>query len=152
MTEDLDMRTYVPDYTDIGISRERYRELISFCRQYPEWKAEASSLLGVSAVKYSDMPTGSGVGDPVFRTAVRREKLISKIELVEHIADMIDGGQWRPALIQNICLGKALKFIDQTLLPTSRRDSFFKARRAFFVMLNERMNEIEYSRGTDTVV
>lgn len=141
------MRNYQPDYTDFGISRDRYRELLSFCRQYQEWKAEAASLLGVRAQSLSHMPHGTDVGDPVFRVAVRREHLLAKIQLVEQVADQVDGGRWRAALIQNICMGRALRFIDPAILPTSRRNAFYDQRRAFFLLLNHRLNEIRYSGG-----
>lgn len=141
------MRNYQPDYTDFGISRDRYRELLAFCRQYQEWKAEAGSLLGVGAQRYSSMPHGTDVSDPVFRVVLRRENLLAKIQLVEDVAQAVDNGRWRAALIQNICMGKALKFIDPAILPTSRRNAFYQQRRAFFDLLNRRLAEIRYSRG-----
>ena len=135
------MRNYLPDYTDFGISRERYRELLAFCRQYSEWKAEAASLLGVGAVRYSSMPRSTDVGDPTFRAAARRERLTAKIALVERVASEVDGGRWRAALIQNICMGRALRFIDPVILPTSRTNDFYRQRRAFFVLLDQEMDE-----------
>lgn len=141
------MRTYNPDYTDFGISRDRYRELLAFCRQYQEWQAEARSLLGVSAQSYEQMPHGNEVGDPVYKVMLKREKLLAKIGVVEEVADEVDGGRWRAALIQNVCMGRALKFIDPAILPTSRRNSFFQQRRAFFILLDKRIDKIRYSRG-----
>ena len=131
------MRTYQPDYTDFGISRDRYRERLYYCRQYQEWKAEASSLLGVGSQQYEAMPHGSEPGDPVGRAAERRERLLEKCAVVERVADSIDGGRWRAALIQNICMGRALHFIDPVILPTSRRNDFYRQRREFFILLNE---------------
>lgn len=141
------MRTYNPDYTDFGISRDRYRELLAFCRQYQEWQAEARSLLGVSAQSYEQMPHGNEVGDPVYKVMLKREKLLAKIGVVEEVADEVDGGRWRAALIQNVCMGRALKFIDPAILPTSRRNNFFQQRRAFFILLDKRIDKIRYSRG-----
>ena len=135
------MRIYHPDYTSFGISRERYKELLAFCRQYQEWKAEASSLLGVGAQKYSSMPHGTDVGDPVFKMVARREVLLDKIRLVEEVAEAVDGGKWRAALIQNICMGKALRFIDPVLLPTSHQNSFYKQKKTFFLLLNQKLND-----------
>lgn len=146
------MRNYQPDYTDFGISRERYRELLAFCRQYSEWKAEAGSLLGVGAQRYSSMPRGNEVSDPTYRAAVRREHLLDKIALVESVAGEIDGGRWRAALIQNICMGRALRFIDPVIMPTSRRNDFYHQRRLFFIVLDRRLSEIRYPRGDDSVV
>lgn len=141
------MRNYQPDYTDFGISRDRYRELLAFCRQYQEWQAEARSLLGVSAQNYEQMPHGNEVGDPVYKVMLKREKLLAKIGVVEEVADEVDGGRWRAALIQNVCMGRALKFIDPAILPTSRRNNFFQQRRAFFILLDKRIDKIRYSRG-----
>lgn len=135
------MRTYQPNYTDVGISRDRYRELLSFCRQYQEWKAEAASLLGVGAQQYSVMPHGTDPGDPVGRAVMRRERLLAKCALVERVAEAVDDGRWRAALIQNICMGKALHFIDPVILPTSRRNDFYRQRRAFFVLLDEEIEK-----------
>lgn len=134
------VRTYQPDYTDFGISRDRYRQLLYYCRQYREWMAEASSLLGVGAQQYSVMPHGSEVGDPVARAVMRREQLVAKCARVERVADCVDGGRWRAALIQNICMGKALHFIDPAILPTSNRNDYYKARREFFILLNRELD------------
>lgn len=135
------MRTYIPDYLDVGISQERYRELLHHCRQYREWKAEASSLIGVGAQQYSVMPHGSDPGDPVGRAVIRRELLLAKCASIERIADAIDGGQWRAALLQNICLGIPLYCIDPVIMPTSRRNDYFKRKRDFFVLLNAELNK-----------
>ena len=55
---------YLPCWKNIGISASRYRELLHFCRQYPEWKTEANSLLGIRAIKADGLPHGSGTSDP----------------------------------------------------------------------------------------
>ena len=132
-------RTYTPDWTEYGISRERYRELLHMCHQYPEWKAEAASLLGVGAQQYSTMPHGSEPGDPVGRAVARRERLLAKCTLIEHVADLADGGRWRTALIQNVCMAKPLHCIDPVILPTSRRNEFYRARRMFFIELHHEL-------------
>jgi hypothetical protein len=70
------MRIYVPGTWEI--SKERYLELRAFCRQYPQWKVEAASMLGVSGAGLDDMPHGTDTGDPTGRTVERREKLLKK--------------------------------------------------------------------------
>ena len=60
---------YLPCWKQIGISQDRYTELLHFCRQYPEWKAEANSLLGIRAIKMDGLPHGSGKSDPVAAAA-----------------------------------------------------------------------------------
>lgn len=131
------MRNYIPHYAKYGIPSARYNELRAFCLQYPLWQAEAKSLLGVGAQRYSAMPHGSGVGDPVARAAERREKLMDKIMMVESTARAIDGGKWYTALIQNCCMGRGLAAIDPAILPTSNRNAFYVARRDFYLLLDE---------------
>jgi hypothetical protein len=141
------MRTYKPTYEKYGISRERYNELRAFCRQYPEWKSEASSLLGVGAQQYSDMPHGSDVGDPVARAAMKRLYLMEKIAMVERVAGQVDGGRWYAALIQHCCMGRPLRFIDATVLPTTRRNEFYLNRRLFYIALDAAKEEFEREKG-----
>ena len=131
------MRNYMPRYAKYGIPPARYNELRAFCLQYPLWRAEARSLLGVGGQKLSAMPHGSGVGDPVARAAERREKLLSKVELVENVARSVEGGRWYAALIQNCCMGRGLHHIDPAILPTSNRNAFYLARRLFYLALDE---------------
>ena len=131
------MRTYLPDYSDIGINRDRYRELLYHCRQYVRWKAEAASLLGVGAQQYSTMPHSSDPGDPVGKSVMRREHLINKCLTVENAAEQVDGGRWRAALIQNVCMGMALYMIDPAILPTSHRHDYYKAKKKFFAILDK---------------
>jgi len=130
------MRTYIPHYARYGLEAARYRELRNFCLQYPTWKADAESLLGVSGQKYDAMPHGSGVSDPVARAAEKRERLNEKIQMVENCARMVDGGRWYFALIQNCCMGKPLMSIDPVLFPTSNRNAYYQARRGFFLALD----------------
>lgn len=130
----------MPHYQRYGLSAQRYNELRAFCLQYPLWKAEAESLLGVGGQKLNGMPHGSGVGDPVARAAERREKLIEKISLVESVARSVDDGRWYTALIQNCCLGRGLLMIDPAILPTSNRNAYYVARRTFYLALNELKN------------
>lgn len=131
------MRAYIPDYSKWGLSKRRCRELWAFCSQYPEWKSEAASLIGVGAQQYSTMPHGSDPGDPVARLVEKREALLKKIDLVESVARAVDGGRWFAVLIQNCCLGKPLEYIDQALMPTSNRNEYYQRRRAFYLLLDE---------------
>lgn len=128
---------YMPCWKQIGISADRYRELLHFCRQYPEWKTEANSLLGIRAVKMDGKPHGSGKSDPVAMAAEKRDRLLAKIKLIDDCAREIGGGKWYAALIQNVCIGRSYEQMDRALMPTSERNAYFKVRRQFFEMLNK---------------
>lgn len=128
---------YLPCWQQIGISKDRYQELLHYCRQYPEWKTEANSLLGIKAVKMDGQPHGSGKSDPVAMAAERRDRLLNKIQLVDDCAREIGGGEWYAAIIQNVCIGRPYEQMDRALMPTSERNAFFKIRRMFFEKLNK---------------
>lgn len=143
------MRHYIPCWETIGIKKDRYLELLHFCRQYPEWKAEASSLVGTHGLKMDGMPHGSTVGDPVANSAERRAGLLSKIDTVDRCARGVGGGEWYTALIQNVCMGRSYSRIDATLFPTSKRQAFFRARKDFFSMLNLEKDKDETFCGSE---
>ena len=132
---------YLPCWKQIGISQDRYRELLHFCRQYPEWKTEANSLLGIRAIRADGQPHGNGKSDPVAVAAEKRERLIEKIRIVDECAMAIDGGVWFASIIQNVCIGKPYEQMDRALMPTSDRNAFFKKRREFFDLLNKKKSE-----------
>ena len=129
---------YLPCWKQIGISHSRYSELLHFCRQYPEWKTEANSLLGIRAIKADGMPHGSGKSDPVAMAAEKREKLIEKIAIVDECAKAIDNGDWYASIIQNVCIGRSYEQMDRALMPTSNKNAYFKKRAEFFDLLDKR--------------
>lgn len=132
------MRTYIPGTW--GIDKDRVVELRAFCRQYPRWKVEAASMLGVTGAGLDDMPHGTDPGDPTARTVERREKLMNKIQLVERCAAAVDGGRWFQALILNVCndMGwNLLRDLHPELLKTSNKNAFFRARCMFFNLLDK---------------
>ena len=128
---------YLPCWKQIGISQDRYRELLHFCRQYPEWKTEANSLLGIRAVKADGLPHGSGKSDPVAAAAEKREKLMEKIEIVDRCARAVDEGAWYASIIQNVCIGRSYEQMDRALMPTSDKNAYFRKRREFFELLDK---------------
>lgn len=129
---------YVPCWKQIGISKERYWELLHFCRQYPEWKTEANSLVGIRAMKMDGQPRGSGKSKPVEIAAEKRERLMVKIEIVDNCAKAIGNGEWYAAIIQNVCIGKSFTQMDKALMPASDKNAFYRRRREFFELLDKK--------------
>lgn len=132
------MRHYIPNWEAIGIKKERYLELLHYCRQYPDWKTEAASLVGPRGVNLDGMPHGSGAGNPTASAAERRAGLLAKIQLVDDCAASVNNGRWYAAIIQNVCLNRPYSMLSITVLPNSNRNAFFSARKAFFVELDRR--------------
>lgn len=129
---------YDPCWKQIGITQARYMELLNFCRQYPDWKSEANSLLGVRAIINDGMPHGNKKRDPVAAAAEKREKLLAKMAIVDECAKTIGNGEWYAAMMQHVCYGKTCEKIDAALLPTSDRNTFYKQRRLFFELLDQK--------------
>ena len=138
------MRRWIPDYTDAGISRERYQELLHFARQYPEWKSKADACLGTTAVKLSadGGSHGSGISDPTFQAVLRRERFEAKRILVDKAAITAGGAEWFTTLILNVCYGRPLWQLEQATMPTSDRNSYYRVRKRFFIELDQLLNAI----------
>lgn len=132
---------YIPCWKQIGIEKDRYLELLHFCRQYPEWQMEAASLIGIQGMKIDGQPRGTKKHDPVAAAAERREQLMRKIGIVDSCARDVGNGEWYTAIIQNVCMKKPYSKIDVNLMPTSDRNTFFKRRREFFSLINEKKPE-----------
>lgn len=157
------MREYRLNMSMWGISRWAYEELKAFCRQYPEKKAEANALLGVRSschvVEYTEgsgdkkktlgtvMPRGNATSNPVEDVIMKRLRLLEDCDLIDRVAGETDGGDWKEALILNCCYGKGYELLDPAILPTSKRNAFFQARREFFYRLN--CERILQRRGKD---
>ena len=129
---------YLPCWKQIGMSKDRYIELLHFCRQYPDWKREASSMLGIRAIKADGLPKGTGKSDPVALAAERRDRLLEKIRIIDDCAKEVGGGEWYAAIIQHVCIGKAYTQMDRALMPTSDKNAFFRRRREFFEILDKK--------------
>ena len=99
---------------------------------------EANTLLGTKGIRTDWMPHGNKRADPVALAVEKRERLLAKIAIVDECAKTIDNGKWYAAMIQHICYKKANEHIDVTLLPTSNRNDFYKHRRMFFELLNQK--------------
>jgi len=102
---------YKPCWKQIGITVERYSELLYFCRQYPYWKAEAD---------------------------IHTSKLMEKIAIVEECAKLVGNGEYYNALIEHVCYKTPWNRIDKTLLPTTNSNDFYKHRRLFYELLEQK--------------
>lgn len=105
---------YTPCWKQIGISQERYFELLHFCRQYPEW---INILMNSDTQKY--------------------DEALRKISIVDNCAKAIGEGEWYSAIIEHICYNKTHNKLDPGMLPNSDRNAFYKQRRLFFELLNQ---------------
>lgn len=121
---------------EYGISKFAYRELSDFCLQYPEKKKKLSDLRNpLKAQQYSDMPHGSGVGNPTLESAMKAAQLSRDTELVEQTALEADAG-----ICQYIILAVTEPGISYEILKALKdipcgKNYFYKRRRRFFYLL-----------------
>lgn len=92
----------------------------------------------MSSPAFEDTPHGNLPGAPAETAALKRLHYLQDVELIERCAAEAGGGGWKLALIDNCCRCKRYDAIDPRILPTSNRTEFFKARRHFFWLLNEK--------------
>lgn len=126
-----------------GIDKWEYQELRALCRQYDRKRLELESLLSISSPQMGGTPRGGGTGKPVERAALRRQKLLEDVRIIEESARETAGGKWRAALIESCCRGVGYDHLQPSLLPSSNRSAFFKARREFFYRLRTLRNADE---------
>lgn len=148
---------------DIG--EWRYKELKAFCRQYPEKKAKAAALLGVQGgsrveeyrnsrgmIEGTVTPSGKGTtSDTVLKAVEKREELLHDVQMIDECAKAVNGGLYANALILNICYGSPFETLEQSIMPSSNRNSYFDARRKFFALLDLRMQETKRNGHRDMV-
>lgn len=133
------MRRYVPDYSDVGISRDRYRELLYYCRQYPEMVATANDKLYLSAQQYKQTRHADGVvSDPTLRAVISREAIKARMKVIEDAA-MEAAPEWYSVLITNVCYAQPLSSINPAILPTSHLHDYYPVKKRFFVCLDARL-------------
>jgi len=116
------------------ISRERYRELKYFCRQYPEKKQKLTDARDLSGQNWDGMPHASTVGDPTGRRAEKALRYAADVALIEQTAALA-APSCAKELLRNVTEGVPWEYLPSAALP---RRAFYEARRKFFWLLDQR--------------
>lgn len=121
-----------------GISGKRYKELCGFCEQYPEWVEELKSYSFLGFRENDGMPKSPNVGkDTTAETAIRIEKLLSRVNLVEETAKVTDKDMWE-FLIKGVCYNVPISYLQTQEGMGLSRSSFYERRRYFFYLLDKK--------------
>lgn len=84
------------DESQYKLKQERYKELLYFCRQYKDWKAELESEDALQSPNLSGMPRSGKISDTTGNLAVTRTLLKDKCQLIEDSAREANPEmQWR---------------------------------------------------------
>ena len=152
--DDVPKRLRSLTWDDYGISKERYRELQHFCRQYVEKMKKAAactadcSIAGISYDKIGGRSSGtsSPVEKAAIRSVMRQDKYLKDVKMIE------DAALWAAAVggyprSQHIILWSVTRGVgyDKLLarydfVPWSLMD-FYGVRRAFFARLDDLQSE-----------
>ena len=126
-----------------NISKRRYLELINFCMQYPEWRAELEYTQdALKSPTMSGMPRSGEMSDTTSNLAVKRIDLQIKCELIEQLAIKCCPDAYRE-LIKNVseeCYSyesmenKLMHTGD--IMPISKYE-FYGCRKLFFFLLDQ---------------
>lgn len=122
---------------EYGISKKRYKELCGFCEQYPDWKRQIADYSYIKpAFKTSEVCGGGGTSDPTFDAALKLDRYIENVELIERVAQEVDKDMWM-FLIKAICYEVPPTYlINMEGMPMSLR-TYFNRRRYFFYLLDK---------------
>lgn len=115
-----------------SISRNEYRELLYFCRQYPDKKRELAACYELEVIEPDGMPKGNSTSNPTESKALRAEKLSKDIAMIENAALKVMPYCYRE-LIKNVTEGKPYSSLQ---IHYSERH-FYRIKRKFFKALYE---------------
>ncbi|MCD8207707.1 MAG: hypothetical protein LUD72_07205 [Bacteroidales bacterium] len=121
-----------------GISKQRYKELQAFCRQYPEKKEKIS--YGLTAVIQDGQPHGNSVGNPTEQQALENLRYSEDVEMIEDCAREADKIIW-PYILRSVAYGLPYERIiydeHNRRIPCGKTD-FYAMRRYFYYLLHRR--------------
>lgn len=118
-------------WDDYGISQNRYRELLYFCRQYSEKRQQIK--YGLKAVVNDGMPRGSATGNPTEAAAIQNAELQRDVEIIERAAERTSK-ILKPFILKNVCENIPYEYLG--LVPVCSKD-FYGFRRLFFSNLDK---------------
>lgn len=136
------MRNYAPTKAsrEDFLPRNAFLSAKFFALRYPDWKEELAALRysGTKAIRYTGMPHGTDVGNPVEAIGIKIDALRRKMGMVEQAA--IDTS---PDLCQWILKGATEDYTADELqglgMPASN-STYYRLRRRFYSILS---NEID---------
>ena len=122
------------------ISKHRFYELYHHCLQYNEWKDELRYTTDtVKSIQISDMPHGSGVGNPTSNLAMRRVMLSDKVDLIENTAKEADADIWQYIVKDVTNENISYTYLSQIMNIPCGKNYYYDKRRKFFYLLAKKI-------------
>lgn len=130
----------MPERKDLvfqNISRERYRELYNFCRQYEEKKSKLNEIYSLSSPPAGEPVSGGLPGKTTENKAIKAIQYREDIDMITECLNAAGRrfGNWMiKALFENVCHG--VRFYNLEIYTT--KENFYEARRVFFMLLDSK--------------
>lgn len=122
------------------ISKHRFYELYHYCLQYKEWKDELKFTTdSVKGVIITDMPHGSGTGDPTSNLAIRRAELFGRCKTIEETAKEADAELWEYLLKGITDENASYTYLRQVMNIPCGKNYYYEKRRKFYYLLSRKV-------------
>lgn len=122
------------------ISKNRYKELMYFCLQYPEWLDEMSDI-GIQSHEHSEIKEQSYLSDTTANQAIKLTILSEKIKLVEQTALETDSYIYQFILIA-VTEGYTYNELKTVRDIPCSRGYFYERYRRFFWLLSHKKHSL----------
>lgn len=117
------------------LSKNRYMELKYLCLQFNDMKHELQSLnYGLKAVVVTGMPSSHKLSNSTEEIAIKKMKLMKKIEAIEQSAIEVDVDIYQ-YILKAVTEGLPFEYL---AIPCGRRQ-FYEKRRLFFILLDKKI-------------
>lgn len=118
------------------VSKHRHYELKHFCLQYPSWKKASVNTSFISATKFDAVRSDNTRSDPTANVAIRRNDILSKIELIED-AVMETDQDLHEYILKAVTEGLSYTQLKSRLDIPCSRDTYYDRYRRFFWILDK---------------
>lgn len=134
------IRNEISENSKYYISKDRYLELLHFCRQYPDWKIQSKALrdtlIGSTGIIANDGVQTSEVTDKTLEQAAKLEEIDSKMQMVDKT--LIEAGDDISTYLQlAVTVGKPFKYLQTVMDIPCSKNYFYERYRRFFYMLDK---------------
>lgn len=129
------------------LTKHEFYTAYHYALQYRELKDKYKSIIGLSAINADGMPHGTNTSDPTFSQASELQDLSDRIQLIEDTVKEIDESIYCWLLKGVTTENVSFNYLQQTMHIPCGRTYYYNKRRAFYYLLNKKLNERRVRRG-----
>ena len=123
-----------------GISKHKFLQVYHFCMQYNEWKDELKYKTDtVRSLNVSDMPKGSGAGNPDEALAIRRAEISERCKLIERTCIEADPDIYRWLLKAVTNEGVGYTYLKERMDIPCGHNMYYDRRRKFYWLMAQKI-------------